>query len=93
MKIKKQIFLAALLVSIGLVVTNATSGVNTPSKSYYDEEIVSVLVYLKDRVDLDSITDQMDRQRASLQERHETVVTILQNTASATQTNLVKYLL
>ena len=74
MKIKKHIFLAVLLVSIGLVITNATSGVNTDSNTYYDEEIVSVLVYLKDRVDLDSITDQMDRQRASLKERHEKVV-------------------
>jgi subtilisin family serine protease len=92
MKIKKHIFLAVILVSIGLVITNATSSVNTDSNINYNEEIISVLVYLKDRVDLDSITDRMDSQRASLQERHETVVTTLQNTASATQTNLVKYL-
>jgi subtilisin family serine protease len=92
MKIKKQVFLAALLVSIGLVVTNATSGVDMTSKTYYDEEIVSVLVYLKDYVDLDSITNQMDRQRASLRDRHETVVVSLQNKASESQPQLVEYL-
>ncbi len=63
MKIKKHIFLAVLLVSIGLVITNTTSSINTDSNINYDGEIVSVLVYLKDRVDLDSITDRMDSQR------------------------------
>ena len=92
MKIKNHIFLAVILVSIGLMVTNTTSSVNITPTTYDDEEIVSVLVYLKDRVDLDSITNQMDRQRASLRERHETVVLTLQNTASSTQTNLVEHL-
>jgi len=57
-----------------------------------DEEVVSVLVYLKDQVDLDAITNLMDEQRASLQLRHETVVVALQNTADESQPRLVEYL-
>jgi bacillopeptidase F len=90
MKIKKQYFLSAILVVIGLVLSNASGFAN--SLEYKNEEIVSVLVYLKEQVDLDSITNQMDEQRASLRTRHETVVTQLQKTASESQLELVEYL-
>ena len=102
MKIKKRFFLTAIFVIIGLVVSNATISINSMSSIENDdlnnitidknEEIVSVLVYLKDQVNLDTINDQMDRSRASLQNRHETTVVSLQNIASETQPNLVEYL-
>ena len=108
MKIKKQIFLTTTFVIICLVVINATSSINLISATdkgnnnitfiYGDileennEEIVSVLVYLKDQVDLNSITNQMDKQRATLKDRHETTVLALQNTASASQPQVVEYL-
>ncbi len=102
MKIKKQFFLTATFVIIGIVLSYVASSINSTS-SYVtdevdtlsidkDEEIVSVLVYLKDRVDLDSINDQMDRHHASLKDRHETVVISLQNKAHSSQTQLVEYL-
>jgi bacillopeptidase F len=90
MKIKKHIFLIATLVSLGLVLSNiSSSGDSLKDK---DEEIVSILVYLKDYVDLETINNQMDRQRASLKDRHETVVVALQTTASESQPQLVEYL-
>jgi len=108
MKIKKQIFLTAIFVIIGLVISNATGSIMLmPSTDNTlkdiaslsgdifegnDEEVVSVLVYLKDQVDLDAINGQMDEQRATLQDRHETTVVTLQNTAYATQPQLVEYL-
>jgi len=57
-----------------------------------DEEIVSVLVYLKDQVDLEALNRQMDEQRATLNNRHKTTVVALQNTAYSTQPQLVQYL-
>ena len=90
MKIKKHIFLIAILVSFGLVLSN-TSSFGDSLKSE-DEEVVSVLVYLKDHVNLEIINNQMDRQRASLRDRHETVVVALQTTASESQPQLVEYL-
>jgi len=57
-----------------------------------NNEIISVLVYLTDQVDLDAISTQMSKQRASLRDRHETVVVALQETAAATQPPLVEYL-
>jgi subtilisin family serine protease len=90
MKIKNRYFLTSLFVIIGLVLSNVTSFADTLDESH--EKIVSVLVYLKDSVDLDEITNLMDEQRASLQTRHETVVVELQKTASKTQTELVEYL-
>ncbi len=90
MKIKKQYYLTAILVVIALVLSNASGFADTLDDD--NKEIVSVLVYLKDQADLNSITDQMDEQRASLQLRHETVVSELQNIASETQTDLVEYL-
>ena len=101
MKIKKQIFITAILVIIGLVVSSATGSINLMSSTDNtimdvasqtgdilegnNEEVVSVLVYLKGQVDLDAINRQMDKQRATLQDRHETTVVTLQNTAYATQ--------
>ncbi len=90
MKIKKQAYFTAILVILGLVISNATSFGGTLEEN--NEEVVSVLVYLKDQVDLDAITTHMDEQRASLQLRHETVVVELQNTASESQPELVEYL-
>lgn len=102
MKIKKQFFITAIFVIIGLVVSNATVSINSMSSIETDdlniitidkdEEIVSVLVYLKDQVNLDAINDQMDSKRASLQNRHETTVVSLQNIAYETQPSLVEYL-
>ena len=57
-----------------------------------NEEFISVLVYLKDQVDLDAINSQMDERGATLRDRHKTTVTALQNTASSTQPQLVQYL-
>ncbi|KYK31375.1 MAG: hypothetical protein AYK22_02530 [Thermoplasmatales archaeon SG8-52-3] len=90
MKIKKRYYLTAILIVIGLVLSNASSFADKIEVN--NEEIVSVLVYLKDQVNLDSITNQMDEQRASLRLRHETVVVELQNTASESQTEIIEYL-
>jgi len=90
MKIKKQIFLTAMLVSIVLVTSNATVSVELLKDR--DEEVISVLVYLKDQVDLDAINRQMDKQQATLRDRHETTVVALQDTASAAQPQIVEYL-
>jgi len=90
MKIKKQIFLTAILVIIGLVSANATSFGDTLEGN--NEEVVSVLVYLKDQVDLDAINREMDAKLATLQDRHETTVVALQNTAYKMQPQIVEYL-
>ena len=90
MKTKKQIFFTAILVVFGLVLSNATSFGGTIEKN--NEEVVSVLVYLKDQTNLEKITADMDEERASLQLRHETVVTELQKTASEKQSEIVEYL-
>ncbi len=54
------------------------------------DEAVSTLVYLKDRVNLDVLSSQLDRERASFARRHETVVRALQDKASATQGRLLQ---
>jgi len=90
MKTKKQIIFTAIIVVFGLVMSNATSFGGTIEKN--NEDVVSVLVYLNDQTDLEKITADMDEQRASLQLRHETVVTALQKTASETQTEIIEYL-
>lgn len=46
---------------------------------------VSVLVFLKDRVDLKYVSDQLTIQKVSLQSRHEAVVRTLQSKAESTQ--------
>ena len=53
------------------------------------DQTLSVLVFLGEQVDLDAITAQMDVRRATLRERHETVVRALQDTAAATQGDLL----
>ncbi|KYK23584.1 hypothetical protein AYK21_02305 [Thermoplasmatales archaeon SG8-52-2] len=90
MKIKNKYYLTSIFVIFGLVVSNLSGFANTLDENY--EEMVSVLVYLDDQVDLESITNHLDKQDASLQLRHETVVVELQKTASESQTDIVKYL-
>jgi len=98
MKIKKQFYITAILVISGLVITNATSSnellssIDNNFQFDDNEELVSVLVFLKDQVDLDAINSQMDQQLATLQERHEVTVVSLQNTAYESQPQLIKYL-
>ncbi len=50
---------------------------------------LSTLVFLNDQVDLGAIAAQMDRERATLRCRHETVVRSLQQVAEAAQRDLV----
>ena len=53
------------------------------------EQVVSVLVYLDDRVNLSAITHEMDNRNATLRLRHEVVVRALQEKATATQGDLI----
>jgi subtilisin family serine protease len=108
MKIKKQVFLTAIFVIIGLLSYNYSNSIDSitsldiSSKDISiqfgdllideNEEIVSVLVYLKDQVDLDAINIQMDQQGATLKDRHEKIVVALQSTAFASQLQIVEYL-
>ena len=92
MKIKKHIFLPVILISILLLVTNTTNSIDLTPKKHYNEKIISVLVYLKDQVDLYAINNKMDIQRATLRDRHKTTVLALQSTASTSQPQLVEYL-
>jgi hypothetical protein len=56
------------------------------------DDTISALVYLKDQVDLDTMMQQFRVERMSRQERHELVVTALQQTATATRGNLLDHL-
>ncbi len=53
------------------------------------DQVVSVLVLLNEQVDLDAFDTRMDQERATLRQRHETIVRSLQETAEATQGDLV----
>lgn len=57
-----------------------------------DNEIVSVIVHMKERVDLDGLTAVLDADRASLRLRHETVVTALQASSSVVLADISAYL-
>ena len=108
MKKKTKIFLITISVVFGLVVFNTTDAIkslystNTVVKdtavqfsdflTEKNEEIISVLVYLKDQVDYKALNREMDKLGASLKDRHETIVIALQNTAYCTQSQLVQYL-
>lgn len=53
--------------------------------AHADDEILSTLVYLRDRVDLADLEATFDARRTRLRDRHETVVVALQEKAGATQ--------
>jgi subtilisin family serine protease len=90
MRVKKLILITAILVVIGLLTSNATISFELLKNK--NEEIVSVLVYLKDQVNLKAIDKQMDLQLATLQTRHKTTVVSLQETASESQPQLINHL-
>jgi bacillopeptidase F len=81
------IALAALL---AVPIAAATAGEIDPGLAQILEEAssseqVSVLVFLNDRIDLQSISDQLTSQGTTLQNRHETVVNALRQKAIDTQ--------
>lgn len=57
-----------------------------------DDELVSVIVVLRDQVDLAAATRQMDQERATLQRRHEFVVESLLAVAQGSQGELLAVL-
>ncbi len=59
---------------------------------FEENEVVSVLVHMNDRVDLDNLTYSLDASRATLRLRHETVVTTLQASSSVVLADILSYL-
>ena len=55
-------------------------------------DTVSTLVFAQEQVDIEAVVADLDQRRATLQERHETVVRLLQSTAAASQAKLVEHL-
>ncbi len=82
--------IAILAALVGGVAGSATAGTIEPNLQAIlsragDQEVVSALVYLSDRVDIDALTEQLNRGTPTLRQRHEVVVTSLQERAAATQ--------
>ena len=76
MKTKKKLVSIIILIIASLLLTSVTgSFIPVIDNNYSDQDsedrIVSMLVYLKDQVDINSLNSMMDQQRASLRERHE----------------------
>ena len=63
-------------------------GLRQVLSSTQGDEVVSALVFLKDRVDLKALDTQLRADRASRSARHETVVRALQDRAGITQATL-----
>ncbi len=94
---KRLASLAGAIGVVGLVSSTAGAGVIDPALADVLAEadpdtVVSTLVYLADRVDTTTMTDELDAQGARLIERHEIVVRALQDKAAATQGDLTAHL-
>ncbi|MCP4633125.1 MAG: S8 family serine peptidase [candidate division Zixibacteria bacterium] len=88
-----QLVIACMLLSSATVIAGTIdSGLDLVFESTPIGETVSALVFLNEQVDLNAITEEMDAQRATLQERHEVVVRSLQDVADRTQSPIVEYL-
>ncbi len=79
---------------LGAAFSSAGAGVIEPGlqsvlDSMKPDETISVLVYLQDRVDLAELNSVLDASRVTLKDRHEVVVTTLQDRASATQASVL----
>ena len=89
--LKRCVFRVCLL---GVTVLPAAAG-NIDDDLYYTlatrdaGETVSALIYLLDTVDFDALSAVLDAERATLQRRHEVVVTALRDKAAATQKPLL----
>ncbi|TDJ57502.1 MAG: hypothetical protein E2O40_02825, partial [Planctomycetota bacterium] len=85
------------VVSLLLSMSPATAGELDPNLERIlletpADEIVSVLVWLQDRVNIAAVNHDLNVQRAPLAQRHEFVVRSLQEKAAATQGELDLYL-
>lgn len=57
-----------------------------------NDEYVKGIIFLRDQVDVLKLDEELYKQKATPSHRAETVITALQNKASGTQRNLIKYL-
>ena len=92
----KQLVMIAILAALaGGMTSAAIAGTMDPNLEAVlnetgDQEVLSVLVFLVDQVDLPVLTEQLERDgRPTRQRRHEVVVTSLQQRAAATQGDLM----
>jgi bacillopeptidase F len=89
-----------LIVLSGAVLLSAASaqagglspGLEETLRQTAPEEVVSTLVFMAAQADLELIDMRMDAQRASIKQRHETVVRALQQTARDFQADLLNHL-
>ncbi len=93
----KRLSFTILALILSCFVTSSVAGtldsdLENRLNSISDDHSVSVLVYLSEQVDLNGISRQMDNRKATLRERHEVVVTSLQDIANQSQGDLINYL-
>ena len=85
-----------LLVLIGLsghaMAGEIEAGLKDILSATPDDQPVSVLIFLKDRIDLNGMSAALDAPDMTRGRRHETVVTSLMDKAAATQRDLTAYL-
>ncbi len=98
MRSRKILVAGGLLAGVALAtMVAATAGTLDPSLEQIlatkpGTETVSVLVFLKDQVDVRGLNAALKSARATMQLRHETVVRALQDQAYSTQSDLEEYL-
>jgi subtilisin family serine protease len=88
---------AVLVLVVFLLAGTAWAGVVAPGlesqmQSLSGDDEVKVLVVLRDQADINSMNRQLHESRASRQQRHETVLGALQETARRSQNALTDYL-
>mgnify|MGYP001556522735 CR=1 FL=1 len=83
----------ALTLALMWPVTALGGEVNGDLETMLDDadpnQVISVLVYLTDRVEPAVLSQQMTAQRATLSTRHEVVVTALRDTAQRSQAPII----
>ena len=89
-----MIVLVAVMLGVGASVMagEIDPGLENILKSAGPEQVISVLIYLDDQVNLYAITGEMDNRDTSLRRYHEVVVRALQEKVLTTQGDIVAFL-
>jgi hypothetical protein len=93
----RRVRFSLILLFVSFLAAPAIAGEFSPGFEVYlddvsDAEIVGAILYLEDQVDLVSLQAQLDAQRVSPKERHETVIEALQAMAVTTQPRVIAQL-
>ncbi len=83
------ILLGTITLTTSLLAGRLSPGLELFLDNMADSELITVMLAMSDQADIATLSEELHREQAPLAQRHEQVVSLLQQTAFSTQSELL----